>query len=305
MLLAYIDETGEPGAYVGPDHSRYKTSAAFGYAGFVVPEAAARDVGGHFQCEKLTLFSTEIGDLEHPGRWERKGASIFRPKTPESFPQQLRVFNGLVGYLRRRGGRLFYYADEKPVGTPKQTRLDPAVRESQAMAETLNRLARYADGRDDHLLVLIDQINEKTRIERLSSMYGHIFSRAADHPEMRRIVEPPMHIDSKLSANIQFADWVAACVTRAIDYQLVRTSRHQWVTDGRLFSNLGGAFTFESKLHLHNRSLNDIHHSRLFDRSRPLHPQPEGQLLGSSVDPDIARKMRGIAESRQRRPSDR
>ena len=27
-----------------------------------------RDVGARFQCEKLTLFSTEIGDLEHP--WE-------------------------------------------------------------------------------------------------------------------------------------------------------------------------------------------------------------------------------------------
>lgn len=51
MILAYIDETGEPGAYVGPDHSRDKTSAAFGYAGFVVPEAVARDVGARFQCE--------------------------------------------------------------------------------------------------------------------------------------------------------------------------------------------------------------------------------------------------------------
>ena len=171
------------------------------------------------------------------------------------------------------------------------------------MAETLNRLARYADREGDHLLVMIDKINEKTRVERLSSMYGHIFSRAADHPEMRRIVEPPMHIDSKLSANIQFADWVAACVTRAIDYQLVRTSHHQWITDGRVFSYLGGAFTYESKLHLYNRSLSDIHHSRLFDRSRPLHPRPDGQLLGNSVDPDVARKMRGIAESRLRRSS--
>ena len=305
MLLAYIDETGEPGAYVGPEHSRYRTSAAFGYAGFVVPEVAVRNVGARFQREKSTLFSTEIGELEHPGRWERKGARIFRPQTLDSFPQQFRVFNGIVGYLRGKGGVLFYYADEKPVGTPKQTGLDPAARESQAMAETLNRLARYADRRNDHLLVMIDQINEKTRVERLSSMYGHIFSRAVDYPEMRRIVEPPMHIDSKLSANIQFADWIAACVTRAIDYQLVRTSRHQWVTDDKLFSSLGGAFTYESKLHLYNRSLTDIHHSRLFDRSRPLYPRPDGQLLGSSIDPDVARKMRGIAESGRRRSAGR
>lgn len=305
MFLAYIDETGEPGAYVGAEHPKFHTSAAFGYAGFVIPEAAVRDFGARFQHEKFVLFKTEIEALEHPGRWERKGARIFRPQTLESFPQQLRVFNGLVGYLKQRGGALFYYADEKPLGTPKQTGLDSALRESQAMAETLNRLARYAKGKDDHILVMIDQINEKTRIERLSGMYGHIFSRASDHPEMLRILEPPMHIDSKLSANIQFADWVAACVTRAIDYQLVKDSRHQWVTDGKLFSNLERAFTYESKLHLHNRSLSDIHHLRLFDRNRPLHPRPVGQLLEGSIDPDVARKMRGIAESGRRRSADR
>ena len=106
MILAYIDETGEPGAYVGPEHSRYRTSAAFGYAGFMVPEAAARDAGARFQCEKSILFSTEIGDLEHPGRWERKGASIFRPKTLELFPQQLRVFNCWLSKKKGRGALL-------------------------------------------------------------------------------------------------------------------------------------------------------------------------------------------------------
>lgn len=36
MLLAYIDEIGEPGAFVAPDHRRFNTSAAFGYGGFVI-----------------------------------------------------------------------------------------------------------------------------------------------------------------------------------------------------------------------------------------------------------------------------
>lgn len=114
MLLAYIDETGEPGAYVSPDHPRYRTSPAFGYAGFVIPEDAAWEFGVRFSREKATVFATEIRAAEHPGRWERKGASIFRPGTPEKYPQQLRVFNSLVRYLKRREGSLFYYADEKP-----------------------------------------------------------------------------------------------------------------------------------------------------------------------------------------------
>ena len=96
MILAYIDETGEPGAYVGPDHSRYKTSAAFGYAGFVVPEAVVRDVGARFQCEKLTLFSTEIGDLEHPGRWERKGTVYFVRKHWSRFRSSFAYSTGLL-----------------------------------------------------------------------------------------------------------------------------------------------------------------------------------------------------------------
>lgn len=301
MLLAYIDETGEPGAYISSEHPKYRTSPAFGYAGFIIPEEAAWDFGAHFQREKRVLFATEIAEAEQPGRWERKGASIFRPRVPENFPQQIRVFNALVRRLRDRHGYLFYYADEKPIGTPKQTRLNPVERESQAMAETLNRLARHADRRNSNILVMIDQINEKTRADRLPRMYEHVFGRVGDYPEMRRIVEPPMHIDSKLSPGIQFADWVAACVTRGIDYQLVRASRHRWITETDLLSDLRGAFTHESKLHLHERSIGDINHFYIFSKSRPLYPVPGGQLIGASVDPDTARKMRGIAEAGRRR----
>lgn len=299
MLLAYIDEIGEPGAFVSPTHPKYNTSPAFGYAGFLIHEDAAREFGAHMQREKETVFASEIGD-EHPGRWERKGASIFRPVTLQKYPQQLRVFNALVEHLRSKGGNLFYYADEKPQGTPKQTSLDVVARESQAMGETLNRLARQAHRLDSNIMVLIDHVNEKTRTDRLSQMYRHILGRASSYPEMRRIVEPPMHVDSTLSSNIQFADWVAACLTRAIDYQLLRESRHKWIADaansGPLLK-LRGSFTQESKLHLHQRSVSDFHHSDLLNRKRKLHPRPGGHLIMESVDPDAARKMRGIADA--------
>lgn len=301
MLLAYIDEIGEPGAFVSHDHSKYGTSAAFGYAGFIIPEDEARGFGASFQREKVTLFASESAGVEHVGRWEKKGASIFRPATPSRYPQQLRVFNSLVKKVCHIKGDLFYYADEKPIGTPKQTRLNTEERESRAMSETLNRLARHADNQGHNILVMIDQVNEKTRADRLPRMYGHIFGRASEHPEMRRIVEPPMHIDSVLSSNIQFADWVAACVGRAIDYQLVRDSRHQWITEDGLLPALRGAFTYESKLHLHKKSVNDIPHSEVFLRRRPLHPVPGGHLVAESVDPDVGRKIRGIAESSHKR----
>ena len=290
MLLAYIDEIGEPGAFVSRDHPRYNTSPAFGYAGFIIDAERARSFGQRFTHEKRCLFRTEIESSATPGQWERKGASMFRRGTDKTHPQHLRVLAGLVGQLRKLGGRLFYYADEKPLGTPKQTDLDPVARETLAMQETLNRLCTYADRSNHGLLVMIDQINEKTRAERLPNMYGHIFRRSADRPEMKRIVEPPMHVDSVLSANIQFADWVAAAVTRAIDNQVIRNSQYQWVPRA-WGSKLSGAFTHESKLHLWHSSIEDIHHSELFRHERRLHPAAQGHRIGDGDAAEILRRV--------------
>jgi hypothetical protein len=300
VLLAYIDEIGETGAFVARDHARFSTSPAFGYAGFVVPAVNARVFGSYFNTQKRTVFASEVAKARNPGQWERKGASIFRPDTPAKYPQQIRVFNFLVRKLRDLGGSLFYYADEKPVGTPAQTNLDTTARETVAMQETLNRIARHADHQDAHVMVMIDQINEKTRAERLPNMYGHILARASDFPEMKRIIEPPMHVDSVLSANIQFADWIAAFVTRAIDYQLISDSLYAWVTEGMRVPAARGAFTHESKLHLHRRSLADLNHSEVLRPARVLYPTPTGQLLGAGVDPATLRKIRGIAEASRR-----
>lgn len=303
MLLAYIDEIGETGAFKSHDHAKYNTSAAFGYAGFIISEQNARRFGAIFSEEKAQLFSNEIAGAEHPGRWERKGAEIFTSYAPTGHPGQLRVFDHLVKTVGAFGGKLFYYADEKPLGTPKETNLDRTRREREVMEETLNRIARHAQHEDENVMVLIDQITEKTRAERLPNMYGHILGRASGHPEMRRIIEPPTHVDSQLSSNIQFADWVAACVGRAIDYQLINLSRFAWISDPKALKQIRGSFTYESKLHLHERSVDDFNHSAVFNRHRVLHPRPAGQLLGSAIDPTRAEKMRAIAGKGSQRPT--
>jgi hypothetical protein len=295
MLMAYIDEVGEAGAFVSREHPRFNTSPGFGYAGFVIPMDAARRFGMWFAEEKRKLFATEIAASANPAQWERKGASIFRSSTLRNYPQQLRVFSGLVRRLRSVGGNLFYYVDEKPIGTPKQTSLDTDDRELRAIKETLNRLARHADGQGNSLLVLMDQVNEKQRLSRIPSMYAHIFSRAGTYAEMHRLVEPPMHLDSSVSANVQFADWIAACVGRAVDYQLIESSEHAWITTDAV-SAVRGSFTHESKLHLHNRALNDINHSALYSRDRPLYPMVQGQRISAAMPVDALRKLRAAAE---------
>lgn len=304
MLLAYIDEIGETGAFVARDHPRFNTSPAFGYAGVILPADAARQFGAIFADEKRRVFKTEIeAAAEHPGRWERKGASIFRPDTLVRYAQQIRVFNGLVCSVRRIGGSLFYYADEKPLGTPKQTNLDTEARETAAMREALNRIARHADSQGKNVMVMIDQINEKTRAARLPTMYAHILGRAAEYPEMKRIIEPPMHVDSRLSANIQFADWVAACITRAIDYQLLQESKYKWVATSKTLDAVRGSFTHESKIHLWHRSLVDLNHSEIFRAERPLFPTEDGTMIGDRVAPEVIRRIKAAAERANDRPS--
>lgn len=296
VLLAYIDEIGETGAFIARDHPRFNTSPAFGYAGVILPAEKAREFGAVFTEEKRRVFKSEISEADHPGRWERKGASIFRPDTLTKYPQQIRVFNGLVSHVRRLGGSLFYYADEKPIGTPKQTVLDTTARETAAMREALNRIARHAEGQGKNVLVMIDQINEKTRAERLPTMYGHILGRAAEFSEMKRIIEPPMHIDSALSSNIQFADWVAACVTRALDYQLLQASPYRWVATSRKLDSVRGSFTHESKVHLWRRSAADLNHSEIFRAERPLYPVNDGTMVADRVAPEVFRRIKAAAE---------
>jgi hypothetical protein len=113
---------------------------------------------------------------------------------------------------------------------------------------------------------------------------------------MKRIIEPPMHVDSVLSSNIQFADWVAACVTRALDYQLLRDSQYKWVATSRTLDAVRGSFTHESKVHLWRRSLVDLNHSEIFRAERPLYPVEDGTMIGDRVGPEIFRKMKAAAE---------
>lgn len=298
MLLAYLDEIGESGAFISKSHARFNTSPGFGYAGFVISDAHAREFGSIFTAEKRVLFASQHESATNPGVWEVKGSTVFRSKTPDYAPQNIRVFKNLCRHLTRLGGNLFYYVDEKPKGTPKQVGLDKDLVERRAMEEVLNRICTAADDRHENVMFMIDAISEDQRSKRLPNMYAHILGRAADKPEMRRAVEPPMHIDSELSASIQFADWVAAILGRAIEYQLLADDDCRWVGDA-LWEQRRALFTKQSKLHLlRDRSVPDLYTWNLLKQDRPL------RSSGSAAqDPHTARKMeemfqRGISRKK-------
>ena len=300
MLLAYIDEIGEPGPYISKDHTKYRTSPVFGYGGFVIPDASARKFGSFFTADKRTVFANELVGVENPGRWERKGSDIFTADAWEHYRYQIRVFRGLIAKLAEQGGAVFFYAEQKERGTRKQVGVSSEERESTAMQETVNRLCRHAERHDQNILIMMDQINEKQRAARVSEIYAHIFARAKEFPEMRRAVEPPMHIDSALSSNIQFADWVAAAVGRAMDYQLESGSRYHWIPEA-LKSSMHHRITRESKLRFWQSSLDDLNNFDVFKSERPFIDRV-GQGITSPEDLEKLRKMKHAAAKKRREP---
>lgn len=70
MLLACLDEIGEPGGFISHEHPRFNTSPAFGYAGFII------------------LVEAEGSELATPEDWQKrlrklevKGSGYFRANT--------------------------------------------------------------------------------------------------------------------------------------------------------------------------------------------------------------------------------
>lgn len=219
--------------------------------------------------------------------------------TPVNRPENLRIFSGLIRSLSDMGGKLFYYADEKPLGTAKQTSFNSelgAQRERDAMQETLNRIARHADYHECNVQVMIDTVNENQRRDRVAKMYQHIFDRSSSFREMRWIIEPPMHIDSILSSTIQFADWVAAYLSRAIDRQLIEDSTFMWVGEHPSHFDVAGSFTHESKLHLYHKDVQDLNHSEVVYSEWPLWDHADNAVsVGSRVGPAVFRMIHSAA----------
>lgn len=280
MLVAYLDEVAEVGAFVSKTHRNYNGWPAFGYAGFVISSNYVRAMSQCFTEKKRRLFAHLIPVEATAGTWERKGSDIFTPVAWDCYRRPIEGFRELVRFLCARGGRLFFYGEEKPLGTATERWGKDSRLQKQGLLEfkwgclhqALNRLCTYAERHGENLIVIMDTENEKERVVQVQNSYAHVFNRTADpdHGEMRRLIESTMHVDSKLSANVQFADWVAAAVRRAFEYQLLEDSSFDWVPTA--FEELMRRKpTIESKLYLsHSRGgVRDLHNSDIFARERP------------------------------------
>lgn len=227
MLLAYLDEFGHGGPFVDSSHKRFHHHPVFGYAGFVIPAHNVRVFGGKFAAEKKRMFRSEVVAAgKNINQWEKKGAEIFTTGSYERFPKRAGRIAGLVQELSKVGGRVFFYGQVKPVGTEKETLESASERSSHHLRQTINRLSSYADSKDSDILIFLDSVDLKPRQDAVAAMAGHLYG--SRDPKLKRVVEVPMQLESHLYGLTQFADWLAAVVSRTTHYHFTPGSEFSW-----------------------------------------------------------------------------
>ena len=114
-FLAYLDEFGHIGPYVGREDPRYKDSPVFGFAGYVLPADQVRGFGTWFFQRKCELLRFEIQRSgQHPALWEKKGASLYTVTNVREYRELRHFTNRLFNKIARLGGSSSTLASKKP-----------------------------------------------------------------------------------------------------------------------------------------------------------------------------------------------
>ncbi|WP_427869864.1 DUF3800 domain-containing protein [Leucobacter luti] len=263
MLIAYLDEFGHVGPFMGTGHKKFFHNPVFGYAGILIPAENVRRFGAKFERLKEREFRNEIHDSgKHPRRWEKKGSEIFTSGSFARYPHRVALISDLGDYLHRLGGNYFYSGTVKPIGTTKMTGQTPAELTSKVLVDVVKQLCIYAERKGRNLTVLLDQGGPMPREDAITHMASFIYS--AKEPEMKRIIEVPMQLESHRYGAMQYADWLCAITSRTVHYHFTDSDEFAWAP---------GAFK-------------DIFHSWATAESRILVPETHSSVrTGTLIHP--------------------
>ncbi len=217
MHIAYLDEFGHIGPYLARDDPRHKTHPVFGLGGFVLPADRVREFGSFFQNLKIRLLAWELAQSgEHPSRWEKKGAALLTTQNIQKYPEVRKAMNRIFNRLEELDGKVFFYGQVKPVGTAEATGETPRRRYDHTMIQSIIRTG-HALPRGSHMMMILDEVDDKSRLDALGSAAGFMFSARKGG---ERLIEPPMQVESHLYPAVQAADWICALLGRLSAYRL-------------------------------------------------------------------------------------
>jgi len=208
--LAYLDEFGHIGPYVGRSDPKHNDSPVFGLAGLVLPASEVRGFGTWFFQRKTELLGFEIQRSgEHPAVWEKKGSSLYTVTNVGRY-RQLRTFtNRFFNKIASVRGFVFYVGIKK---THPPDSHNPHRLFAKVLIEAIKRIDEFCadqDQTDRRFLLVLDEHEQRSSLitEASRSMYG-------GREPRRHLIEPPFQAESHRYQTLQAADWIAGLVGR-------------------------------------------------------------------------------------------
>jgi hypothetical protein len=210
FYIAYLDEFGHVGPFIGRSHEKHNTSPVFGLGGIVLPVERIRPFASYFYRLKCNLLAFEIeraGVRAH--RWEKKGASLFTTRNVLKYPELRRATARLLSRVEKDQGMVFYVGVEK---THSPEEHDPKRLYRAVLREAIKRLDAFC-GRDKSLFMMIldEQGDREFREQIVAEASREMFGDA----RRARMIEPPIQAESHLFQTLQCADWICGLVGRA------------------------------------------------------------------------------------------
>lgn len=208
--IAYLDEFGHVGPYIGRAHPKHNDSPVFGLAGFVLPLDEVRGFATWFFQRKCQLLAFEIARSgEHPALWEKKGSSLYTARNVATYPELRKFTNRLLNKIAKLDGFVFYVGIKKtaPVGIHS-----PNLLYRRILSEAIKRLDEFCAkdcAPSSNFVLALDEHDQRAALitEASRNMFG------GSRPR-RHLIEPPFQLESHRYQTLQTADWIAGLVGR-------------------------------------------------------------------------------------------
>lgn len=224
LYIAYLDEFGHIGPYLGRDHPKHNTSPVFGLAGVVLPYDKVRPFATFFFQLKCHLLDFEITrDNAHPATWEKKGSALYTAQNVGKYRELRSATNRYLTRIRKDGGFVFYCGTQKtrPPGQHSSKALYKGV-----LWETIRRLDEVLEVRNEQFMLVLDEQEDQLRHDIVTSSGRTMFGTDS----RGQLIEPPIQAESHLFQTLQCADWICGLIGRYACY-LARPDEypeHDW-----------------------------------------------------------------------------
>ena len=205
-LVAYLDEFGHIGPFIGRNEPKYNESPVFGLGGYIIPLEQVRDFGSWFFRRKSELLTWEIQHSGlHPAHFEKKGSALYTALNVEKYPQLRQFTRRFLANLPKFGASVFFVGIEK---TRDLAAHDADALYEYVLREAIKRLDQHCEERDRRFMIVLDEhpSREKILTVATTSMFGPL--------QRIRLIEPPFQVPSHRFQTVQAADWLCGLIGR-------------------------------------------------------------------------------------------